>query len=393
MSLHVFSKLTVRLRSLVPPRRYRLAALVTILVACAIGKYPQYVYPMVLPANETEHSWPERRVYDEAHFLTPLARWKYEDYLGGVLDESGADVRVVFVRNVPGDLETYALNRMRTLGVGKGVDRRGLLFVYDVGTKRLRIEVGPRLEEIFPDGFLGYLMRENTASFFASPDQELGLRLTLRIAHFRMRVAALGMDYDPAAISFITDSVRLAAGGGATAAAGTGVSAPGFLGRKSTAEEHARFAAQPTVEMAHRRYMEWMRDGQKQLDVELFTPESRTYLRTLPLTRAYNDYMLLGEYGQEYKIEERGTRAMLYFTSTPLVSPHYYRHTEHGWQLDIIAESMNSQEYHGGQWTYGVIRSDDDYTYAFADTMDDYGYGMFRVRDADNRPLPVHERP
>ena len=87
VSLHVFSKLTVRLRSLVPPRRYRLTALVAILVACAIGKYPHYVHPMVLPANETEHSWPERRVYDEAHFLTPLARWKYEDYLGGFFDE------------------------------------------------------------------------------------------------------------------------------------------------------------------------------------------------------------------------------------------------------------------------------------------------------------------
>ena len=84
---------------------------------------------------------------------------------------------------------------------------------------------------------------------------------------------------------------------------------------------------------------------------------------------------------------------MLYYTTTPFVSPHYYRRAPGGWQLDIVADAMNSQKYHGGQWTYRVIRSDADYTYAFADMMDDYGYGMFRVRDADNRPRPVHKRP
>lgn len=385
---------TVRFRLRPPARRIRLAALVTVLVVCAIGKFPQYVYPMVLPSNDTESSLPTRRVYDEANFLTPQTRWRYEEVLGGILDESGADVRFVFVRNVPaGDLQSYALNRMRVMGVGKDVDRRGLLFVYDVGSKRLRIEVGPRLEDVFPDGFVGYLMREHTASFFATADPELGLRTTLRMIMMRMRVAALGMKYDPTAISFITDSVRLAAGGGATANAGSGVASPGFIGRQSTRDERAHFSAQPTVEQTHQRYLEWLRDGHKQVDVELFTPETRTYLRTLAMTRAYVDFILLGEYGQQYKIEIRGPRAMLYYTSTPFVSPHYYRRTEAGWQMDVVADAMNSQEYHGGRWTYGVIKSDDDFSYAFADMMDDYTGGMFRVRDGDNRPLPVHTKP
>jgi uncharacterized protein len=171
------------------------------------------------------------------------------------------------------------------------------------------------------------------------------------------------------------------------------VMSPGFLGRRSTPEERARFSAQPTVELAHQRFLAWLRDGQKQLDVELFTPDSRTHLRTLSLTRGYNDFMFLEQYGQMYGIEVRGTRAMLYFTSTPFVSPHYFRQTPAGWQMDVVAEAMNSREYHGGRWTYGVIDSGDDFTYAFADMMDDYGSGMYRVRDGDNRPLPIHEKP
>lgn len=384
----------MRFRLRVPPRKYRLAVLVTLLVVAAIGRYPQYVYPWLLPSNYTENWFPTRRVHDDAGFLTPFARWQYERVLGGVLDESGADVRFVFVRRVPtGSLESFALERMRALGVGKDVGRHGLLVVYDVEGKRLRIEVGPGLEGVFPDGLVGYLMRENAASFFSGAEPELGLRTTLRIIQLRMRMAALGEDYDPGVMSLITDSVRLAAGGGASASAGSGLTSPGFLGRRSTPAERARYGAQPTPELVHQRYIEWLRNGQKQLDVEMFTPETRTWLRTVTLTRAYNDAILMLEYGQTYEIEERDTRAMLYFTSTPFVSPHYYRRTPAGWQMDLVADAMNSREHSGDRWTYFVIRSDDDYTHVFADMMDDYGYGMFRVRDGDNRPIPVHSGP
>ena len=229
---------------------------------------------------------------------------------------------------------------MRTLGVGKEVDRRGLLFVYDVESKRLRVEVGPRLEDVFPDGFVGYLMRENAASFFAGTDPELGLRTTLFMVHMRMRAAALGMSYDPTAVSFITDSVRLAADGGATADAGAGVTSPGFLGRRSSAEERAWFSAQPTVERAHTRYLEWLRGGHKQLDMELLLP-------------AHPRRMADGH--------RRGGDEL---PGVPWRSVDIRRHQERRRFLD-----------------------------AFADMMDDYGYGMFRVRDGDNCPIPIHEKP
>ena len=43
---------------------------------------------------------------------------------------------------------TQGAHRRRELGVGREVDRRGLLFVYDVAGQRLRIEVGAQLEGV-----------------------------------------------------------------------------------------------------------------------------------------------------------------------------------------------------------------------------------------------------
>ena len=54
-----------------------------------------------------------------------------------------------------------------------------MLFVYDLARQRMRIEVGPGLEGIFPDAFVGYLMREQTAAFFASNNRVLGLKSTM----------------------------------------------------------------------------------------------------------------------------------------------------------------------------------------------------------------------
>lgn len=375
-----------------PPRRYRIGALVTLLAVAAIGTHPQYVYPMFLPVNRTEEE-PSRRVFDVAGLLTPRARFYYEHMLGTVLDETGADVRVVLVDSAPaGDLAGYALRRMRELHVGQRVGGRGLLFVYDVAHRQMRMEVGPHLEEIFPDGFVGYLMRENTASFFADTAQELGLRLTLRLAQMRLRDAAMGRSYDPTPVLFVTDSVRLASGGGASVPGGAGVVSRGFIGRKSTPEEHAHFTAQPTVERAYRRYIEWLRDGNHQLDVELFTPETRTYLRQQTMTRAYNDAILLGEYGQPTRTIVRGARAMQFFTGTPFVSPHYYRLTPAGWQIDIHAEAVNTIETSGERWTWFIVDSEDDFSYAFKDVLDEYGNGWFRPKDevGDNRELPLH---
>lgn len=333
-----------------------------------------------------------RLFVDEAGLLPPGAVSNFETYLRRVHAESGVDVRFLLVRGVPrGDLELFALQRLRALGIGRREDRRGLLFVFDMATQRLRVEVGPRLEGVFPDGFVGYLMREHAASFFAARNPELGLRTTMFIVHRRLREAVLGKDYNPRAVGFITDSVRLAAGGGATAPTVLGGRRRPFLGRSSTETERVRFSPQATPEDAYASYLKWLRDGQFQSDLPLFTPATQQFLHRLPLTRAYNDYILLGEYGQAYTVTVRGDLALLAFTTTPFVSPHFLRRTHAGWQIDLVAEIRNTVEYAGGPYSWGIRSSGDDYTRAFADRFVHYSRAL-RVAGGDNRALPLPKR-
>jgi tetratricopeptide (TPR) repeat protein len=343
---------------------------------------------------------PVSRVIDEAGFIDDYNTRKMESYLQSIYDESGVDIRFIFAQTVPGDLESFARRRARELGLGRDADKRGLLFVYDFSSpQRMRIEVGPGMQGIFPDGFVGYLMREQATAFFAAGDRLVGLKMTLRVVLHRLREASLGRSYDPRAVTYIRDSVRLATGGGATTRARVGRELWAEQFREAPADVRARFGPQPTVAAAHARYLEAMRDGRFQPDLPLYTPGTHTVLRRFPMTAPFRDLILFSEYGHAYTIVERGDLAILYFTTTPLVSAHLFRRTPAGWQLDLDAEVRDTRELVGSVYTWSMVQSGDDYTTVFADLFTDCGAmggsiggtkrRLLRPARGDNRRLPV----
>ena len=393
-------------------------ALVLVMLAASLAAY--FVHASTLahaapasvvrpPASKTSpaiKSAPDdtvHRVMDEADFLGDYEARRFENYLDGVYQESGADIRFIFAREVRGDIESFALKRARELGVGRETDKRGMLFVYDVGRQRMRIEVGPGLEEIFPDGFVGYLMREQTAVFFASGNRHLGLKSTMDIVTNRLREASLGGSYDPRAVNYITNSLRLAEGAGASAQSNERRGVDLLLRQYGAAkpEVRAHFAPQPTVVGAHALYLEALRDGYFDPDLPLYTAGTQAVLRRFPDTAPFADFILLSEYGHGYKIVERGDLAILFFTTTPLVSPHLFRRSPDGWQLDIGAEVQDTREFIAYPYTWGMMLSGDDYSSAFADLYADFGpintagahrpmpTRFLRPAGGDNRPLPT----
>jgi hypothetical protein len=338
------------------------------------------------------HADGPRHIADDAGLLSPWTRGKFEEYLGQVQDETGADIRIQLHRAVPGgDIERFALQQMRLLRIGDGAIRKGMLFVYDASHRRLRIEVGPGLEGVLTDGFVGYLMREGAATFFAEDNPDLALRTTLYIMNLRLREAALGDGVNRRALAVITDSVRFAAGAGATARAGRGEPAPPIIWRKATAAERIRFAPQSTPERTYQLYLQWLREGGGQIDVPLFAPGTEYVLRRYPQTRAFHDFILYGIYGHRYRIFVRGDVAMLVYTSTPFVSPSFLRRTPAGWQWDVLAEFRNTTEAVGGSLTWTMSPSGDDYARAFADLLVDVD-GYTRIAGGDNRTLPDPSR-
>ncbi len=336
----------------------------------------------------------KHRVRDEAGVLGFKDQWRLERFMQQIDDESGVDVRFLFVPSVPDEkLEMFSVRMARAMGMGRDSNRRGLLFVYDVAGQRLRVEVGAMMEGVITDAFAGYLMREHVRSFFGTGNPSLGLRTTLFMVQHRLREAVLGRDYDPRFLQFIVDSRRLALGGGASADMRVDRS-DAFLNREATSARAVRtyFAPQPTPEAAYHRYLEWLARGNYATDVPLFTPLSQEYNATLTMTRGFNDHVLMMEYGKPYRVDQRGDLALLYFTTDPLLWPHFLRRTPQGWVIDMWAEVLDVRNYSGWWYTWGLLDNGDEFATTFADRYASYG-GLLRVRGGDNRPLPVRAYP
>jgi hypothetical protein len=337
---------------------------------------------------------PPRRVDDRVDLIPAGDERQYNQYLKWVESESGIDIRIVLAPDTHGLApEQFTLATMRQLGVGRKTGGRGLLILYDTTARTMRIEVGPKLEGILPDAFIGYLMRQHLDPVFGAGRPEMGLRTTLFMLHWRIRMARLGEEYDPSFEEYLRDVRRIAVGGGASGrVAGEGTARLAGLSRDSTWS--AAFRPQPSVEAAHRRLQEWHALGCPDVDVPLFTPSSRSYLGTLPLSPAFCAYLLAAEFGRHYEIDERGDLALLYFTDDPFVSPHFLRRTPEGWQIDIVAEVANTQEAVGLWYTWLLRVSGDDFSRVFADRytpmqgipgQDDF----YRVAGGDNRALVI----
>ncbi len=331
------------------------------------------------------------RITDKIDGLSFREEWYFEQLLQQVDDESGVDVQFLLVPRIDGgSLEEYTVRQARERGVGRDADRRGLLFVYDTSGKRLRLEVGARLEGVITDAFAGHLMREHARSFFGTGNPRLGILTTIMIVQHRLREGVLGQEFDPGFVEFIRDARRLAVGGGASTGVNQDPTRADFLNRKALASREARllFAPQPTPAAAYERYMQWLAVGRYTTDVPLFTKQSQGYLGALLMTQGFNDFLIAYEYNEPYHLDVRDSLALLYFTGNPLVGPHFLRRSDQGWVMDVFAEISNTRNYTGGPYSWGMVYSGDDFSTTFADRMIEVG-PILRLAGGDNRPLPV----
>jgi hypothetical protein len=296
---------------------------------------------------------------------------------------------MVFVRGTNGKtIEQMAVDRFDALRIGAGTgNRRGVLLFYDMDKQRLKIEVGYGLEGYFPDAFVSYLVHDHARMFFESGELSAGLRLMLRLLQHRIREAVIGNDFDPRVIE------RLGSGGYLSGGAGTSTDMRGGDGRKNAAADigdsrAGGFKAQDTPGGTYSMYMEWLSQPKRNPNEDFLTEQSRRYIRSFPMSRAYADFIVIGEYGKRFRIVQSGNLAVLYFTSTPFVSPHFFVNQDGQWRLDLIAEVNNTREHVGGVYTWGYYGERDPYTAAFSGLLSKMR-GYRRFTDGDNRPLVI----
>ena len=355
-----------------------------------------FVFPLLtacllaaaLPASPTE-----RHVYDRASVLPPADIPRFEQYMGWIQRESDVDMHFVFV---PGlgkrSIEQAALDTVAEMKIGgKTGQQRGVLLLFDMQGRRLKVEVGYGLEGYFPDAFVSYLVRDHANAFFESGNLSVGLRLLLRLLQHRIREAVLGMDFDPRALKALATS-HLSGGAGVTSTLPSRAPAQSTMVTRLPEEVRARLRAKGSPAETYATYLEWLARPEYDPDVDLFTPPSRAYLAQLPLTLAYRQFIFLGEYGKAHRIVQRESLALLIFTGTPFVSPHFFLKEGDVWRMDMGAEVRNTVERVGGVYNWDYRGQSDDYTQAFADLLTMMqGYRRFKV--GDNRALPIRGDP
>jgi uncharacterized protein len=331
-----------------------------------------------------------RHVYDMAAVLAPQDLLRFEDYMAWIMRESDVDVRFVFVRGTgKRSIEEFAVGAVNTLRIGgKTRDERGVLLLYDVAGQRLKVEVGYGLEAYFPDAFVSYLVNDHAPMFFASGDLSVGLRLLLRLLQHRIREAVIGNSFDPRAVKAVEAGGYLSGGAGVSAAMPLSKAFVSGAVTRMNAEERSRYLARKSPEETYSAYLDWLAGSKFDPEVDLFTPESRRYLLGFPLTPAYRHFIFFGEYGKSHRIVRRGDRAVLYFTGTPFVSPHFFVHDAGRWRMDMAAEVRNTAEHVGGVYTWNYRGAGDPYTAAFSDLLVGID-GYRRFKDGDNRKLVI----
>jgi hypothetical protein len=327
-----------------------------------------------------------KRFRDPRGVLADGDRARWDSMLQNIMDESGLDVRVL-LDSVPAgtDLTALALEEARRVGMGRTSDRRGVFLLVDLATGDLRMEIGPQVEGIFPDGFVGRILRAHTGNILRHDNIVRSLVSTIRLLHHRIREASLGLEYEPKVYTAIVDSTRLAAGAGATFLARVG--GPLELEVIVDPEIEQLFPPGATAEEALLRYMQWLSMPVYVPRARFLTPTSRAfYHREFKMTPAYWEYIRELYVGTAMKVVTRGDLAIAYATENPLVTPLFFRRSEHGWEMDTMAELLNSGNLVGGTHSWMLTRQGGDHDRAFADLMVVVGGRIWRFRDGANQP-------
>jgi len=91
-------------------------------------------------------------------------------------DTTSNQIVVLLVSSVPqGDIESYSINVAEKNKIGKKEKNNGLLFLVDVGDRKVRFEVGYGLEGVVTDAYSSYIINEIVIPEFKKGDYYNGI--------------------------------------------------------------------------------------------------------------------------------------------------------------------------------------------------------------------------
>ena len=331
-----------------------------------ISRFPLSCVPLLLLVTLLT-GCPNRQelplVDDRAGLLAPKRVGRLTAYHDHLLRDLDIHFHLTILDESPGDLDQAAVELFEKLRLGEPTGgARGVLLLVDPRGGQVRLEIGYDLEGIFPDGFVGYVEREQLTPFFAAGRVADGIEATVELLVGR----ALGEV--PADYRGAVKLEHLSGGGGARSvvAIGSGSEAKGFV------EDRGRFVAQPTPRQTLERYLEVLREQVKDPQLSLYTPETRVFFAKWLVTDAQQENERKGLEKNLPESEERiaGDLAVLRFpVDNRQAAPYLFRQSADGWQLDMAAMSRLIGFNHKNQWFFRAV--DHEFIFAFDDVKFD----------------------
>lgn len=115
-------------------------------------------------------------INDFAHILKPDTVKKLSSILLELKRKTGVEFSVVTIKKLKNnDIFDYSVEMFEKWGIGEKGKDNGILFLVDVGDKKLRIDTGYGMEGILPDGLLGRIRDKYIIPYFKKGEYNKGV--------------------------------------------------------------------------------------------------------------------------------------------------------------------------------------------------------------------------
>ena len=293
-----------------------------------------------------------------------------DSHLNTLYQQADIDMVVVTFPKLEGhDIDDIAVRLLSNWDIGENTNGlKGILFILSVEEEVVRFEIGYDLEWIYPDGFVGYIERDQMAPFFAAGRIQDGISATLEMIIARANEKIEEQAYNP---DITEDKVSNEYySGGAGASRKVQVKIVKVPDETDYPEDIVSlFVPQPTPEEAYLLDLERNKRHIRGYDFDLYTHETRKISKDWMFTKAQMDNEVRDTRGKTFSAYTKENLAIIVFEPQfRNCPPIYLIRNEGGWQLDIATMSktihFDLRNYaHIGKSQYFQLFKENGYTF------------------------------
>lgn len=242
------------------------------------------------------------------------------------------DFRIATVRSLAGkDINLEASQKFEQMRISKNsFAGRGLLLFIAPQEQLVRLEVGYELEDVYTDGFVGHIEREQMAPYFNSGEIFSGITETVLTIIMRGFEKIPGDQ--PSLLTSLEDSIHLS--GGAGAMLETEIASEKTIPKKVFLPDSIKkeFNAGSSPVETFLKFLNACRQHISDPTLGIYTKESQIFLSNKVISSIEMGRVAETYIAKAFEIMFKGNRAVFKFERLP---PIFFKESSNGWQIDL----------------------------------------------------------